>query len=199
MIKKAVMTLIIVVIFSLFGCEQVAKQGLVKRTSTTQESTLKDYSSATDKQKNEGIEMNDKDDMETVITDFLSKNIGEAGYHGQVFSAYTILGQQEGRVMRMYIWALCQEYYLDNGRLGEGSTISLPVALDIQKSGANYKITDYKVPRDGTYYTDDLYRIFPKHIRKHEIFSSDVTYHNQVVKDLESRIKTKAKDYFNLR
>ena len=91
---------------------------------------------------------------------------------------------------------LCEEYYLENGKLRKGGGTSLPMALALQRENHTYRIIDSEIPKTSSY-KGDIERIFPEDIRRTKIFSNDVNYHNQHIKILEDEIKKEAEFYFN--
>ena len=95
------------------------------------------------------------------IEDYLVTNIGISAFGGEVFCAYEPLKTEQGVEGTIYIWALCLEYYLEQGSLIPGSGVSSPVALRIQEKNGHYEVIGHLVPRDGTYYGPDVRAIFP--------------------------------------
>ncbi len=99
---------------------------------------------------------------EEIINDYLIENIGITGFGGEVFCAHELMDAQPGKDGVIYVWALCQEYYLMQGSATDGSGISLPVALQTQQNGNKVEIIGFLIPRDGSYYGPDVREIFPK-------------------------------------
>lgn len=67
-----------------------------------------------------------------------------------------------------YEWVHCSEYVLNNNEIVEISGISVPVKIGYPEYGvSNFDLNlfTYEVPRDGSYYTEDIERIFPKEIQ----------------------------------
>ena len=96
------------------------------------------------------------------IEDYLVTNIGISGFGGEVFCAYEPLNAEQGAEGKIYLWALCLEYYLEQGSLIPGSGVSSPVALRIQEKNGHYEVIGHLVPRDGTYYGPDVRAVFPQ-------------------------------------
>lgn len=99
--------------------------------------------------------------LDDSITDYLVTNIGITSFGGETFCAYELLNAARATEGNIYIWALCLEYYSEQGSLATGSGISLPVALQTQKKNDHTEIIGHLVPRDGTYYGPDVRAIFP--------------------------------------
>lgn len=71
-----------------------------------------------------------------------------------------------------YEWVHCSEYVLNNNEIVEISGISVPVKIGYPEYGvSNFDLSlfTYEVPRDGSYYKEDIERIFPKEIQSNII------------------------------
>lgn len=83
---------------------------------------------------------------------FLSKG-APASFGGTVYCGLDLLGRSaDGRYA--YLWALCEEYYVDGGALKAGSASSLPVRVDTVHAAV-------AVPGSGSRYGKDVRRLFP--------------------------------------
>lgn len=100
--------------------------------------------------------------LEESINDYLATHIGITSRGGDVYCAYELLDAGRATQGKLYIWALCQEYDVEQGSLKTGSGISLPVALQIQEKNGLTEIIGHLVPRDGEYYGPDVRSIFPR-------------------------------------
>jgi len=121
---------------------------------------------------------------------YLEENIWKPNRGGKTFCAYEILGEESGLdIHQYYLWALCKEYYLENSKLREAGGTSLPVAITLQRESNTYKVIGHEVPRNGSFYKEEIERIFPENIRRNKMFSNDVNYHNQHIRVLEDEIK----------
>ena len=102
-----------------------------------------------------------KPEIKSETESYLVANIITANFGGKVFCSYKPLGALDIED-EMYVWALCQEYYLKENVLTEGTGASLPIAIVVK----NGKIIEHKVPRDGSLYSQDIKTIFPKDVQK---------------------------------
>lgn len=67
-----------------------------------------------------------------------------------------------GEIVTVYGFALYQVYTNSNGKLLESSGSHIPVAITFRMdSGGDYHLASYWMPRDGSYYVDDIRRMFP--------------------------------------
>lgn len=111
------------------------------------------------------------------IKDYLASHVGISAFGGKLFCAYEKLGASEDTASpRLFIWALCQEYYGEKS-LDRGSGLSLPVVLFLQKAGSAFTITSSKIPGNGTLYGKDVKTLFPQDTWD-SIFGTDVNIKN---------------------
>jgi len=97
-----------------------------------------------------------------VIKDYLNNNIISPDFGGEVFSAYSLLGRNEEE---LYIWAYTQEFYEDSGDINRATGRSGPLVLLLDDLDEMLLITEHKKPRDGSYYTEDINKLFPPEIQ----------------------------------
>ncbi len=93
------------------------------------------------------------------ILAYLSQNVGSAGFGGQVFSAFQVLGSDASH---LYVWALSQEYYPKDGMLEMGSGVSVPVVLKLELVDGQEKIVGFVLPVDGEGYGASIKVSFPQ-------------------------------------
>lgn len=78
---------------------------------------------------------------------------------------YRILGtKSSGNQTTVYAWVLYKEYSF-NGEPKAEVGVHVPAAVTAKKEGNNYVLTEYWVPRDGSYYADDIKEKFPFYLR----------------------------------
>ncbi|ADU29121.1 hypothetical protein [Evansella cellulosilytica] len=145
----------------LFGCEE-----------TTEESVSNIVISADDAK---------------VIEKYLTEEIMTPNFGGAVFAEYEIL-ETENDVEEIYLWALIQEYYQKGEVIEEGSGMSVPIVLSVRKESQSTKIVSHSLPRDGSYFTDDIKEMFPRHIQN-KIFEYGSEHISKLIKDLEEKVK----------
>lgn len=116
---------------------------------------------------NTRYQMNDKQkelaqSLTGVTDDYLTEKIGKSGFGGKPFCTYKTLDIEETKQgVSEYLFAVCQEYYLIDGHLKEGTGISFPIVLFLQKENQIYKVLGHKIPRDGSQNSHDIDALFP--------------------------------------
>ena len=137
----------------------------------------------------------------TLLDDYLAENIGVAGFGGNVFCAYDLMGMNlQAEKPSLYLWALCQEYYIIDQDLDKGSGISVPVAIYLQKSGDGYIISAHELPVDGEGYGPSIWRLFPENLWPQIFPNQDDNYaaYNQRAERLDNATEQAAKIHFLL-
>lgn len=61
----------------------------------------------------------------------------------------------------VYVWALVESYYIQDGKLIHNSGSSIPYKFILK----NDEIIDYQIPKDGSEYAKSIKKIFPNDIR----------------------------------
>jgi len=130
-----------------------------------------------------------------VIKAFLTHKVGASAYGGTVFSAYQIMGTHKDiQSIKLYLWALVQEYYLNNAALTEGTATSEPVVLFIKMQAGSYQIFDFKDAGEGYQY---LTVNFPPNIQA--LINLPANAYNQRVTQLSNENSSATKAYFGLK
>jgi len=133
------------------------------------------------------------------IEAYLETNIGLSGFGGEVFCDYEPLNAEQGEGDNIYLWAMCLEYYLKQGKLTLGSGISLPVVLQIERINDHYEIVRHLSPGDGSFFGQDVRVSFPKSAWPQIMPESedDISEYNSRAERLEKKIEEKARYYYD--
>ncbi len=108
------------------------------------------------------------------------------------FADIEIMGtKKKGDTTLLYTWVLYQEYGFDGG-LTKGSASHIPTVLTFVSTsdGSGYTLTDYQIPRDGSYYGDDIRKMFPWYLWGKALDSQ------WCLDEQQERIMEKAEVYF---
>jgi hypothetical protein len=89
---------------------------------------------------------------------YLAAHRGFTSRGGEMRCAYKPLGQHGTRV---FVWAVCEELLAEDGRLFDGSAMSLPAAFEITVDSGRPRIVSVEIPEDGSHYGPSIRRIFP--------------------------------------
>ena len=76
--------------------------------------------------------------------------------------------------------------------VSQDSSSSIPYKFVVEKIDEKYVVTDSKIPREGSYYLDDMKNIFPKTIRN----NMDKVHTDGTIERLQLDIKQQIKLYF---
>ena len=92
------------------------------------------------------------------LNGYLAANRGFTSKGGEMRCAYRPLGQSGTKV---FVWAVCSELLAVDGRLIDGSGMSLPAAFKIEVDSGRTRIVGVEEPQDGNRYAPSIRRIFP--------------------------------------
>jgi len=129
--------------------------------------------------------------LANAITTYLDENLLLPNFGGKVFTAHEILG---AKAEEIYVWAYAQEFYKQNNALEKGTGLSCPAVLTIDsQDGKEVKIVDHKLPRDGSFYSQDIKTMFPKKVQD-AIFNIN---QGQTIPELSYQVEERAKKWFD--
>lgn len=124
------------------------------------------------------------------IVSYLEAN-ASTGFDGKAFCEYIDLGNQEiGHLNYQAVRALCQEYYIKDGKLEEGTGRFGPIVIMYKTLQNETNIIGYNSPRDGSFYTEDIKLLFS---------NSEETLKNpesSIIDDLEKKIVDRAMQHY---
>jgi hypothetical protein len=89
---------------------------------------------------------------------YLAAHRGFTSKGGEMRCAYRSVGQSGTKV---FVWAMCSELLAVEGRLIDGSGMSLPAAFEIEIDSGRPRVVGVEVPQDGNRYAPSIRRIFP--------------------------------------
>jgi len=102
--------------------------------------------------------------IEEQLKAYLPK-IGQPAYNGQVFCAHYLYGfdeNKENNLVKVYVWAYCEEYYQENGQLKMGFGVSEPVLVTMEAKDGALVAKSYKEPGNGSLYAPSIKEMFPE-------------------------------------
>lgn len=93
----------------------------------------------------------------------------------------------------VYAWVMDSKYYLENNKLKESSGSSIPYKFNVEKINDEYTVTDFRIPRDGSYYKEDMKNIFPISVR----LDMEKCQIDGTIEKLKMEVLEQAKLYFH--
>jgi len=94
----------------------------------------------------------------------------------------------------IYAWVLEEKYYLENNEIKQDGGSSIPYKFVLVKEDDKFVVTNVKIPRDGSYYADDMKSIFPSSVRK----DMEEIHTDGTIEELNADIQKQIKVYFNI-
>lgn len=137
-------------------------------------------------------------EIKSAIMDYIVKR-GDAEKHhpdAKTFASmrvYLIEEKEQNELYNMYVWVLEEQYYLENNEIKEDSGSSIPHKFVVENIEGKFTVTDVIIPRDGSFYADDMKSIFPSSVRDDmEDIHTDGT-----IEELSSDIQEQVELYFH--
>ncbi len=118
--------------------------------------------------------------LDCAVADYLEKNAAFTSQSGKAFCDYEMLRDSGSE---SYLDILCEEFYLDGGKIYIGSGTAGPAKLTRE----NGQITAIWRPRDGSSYTPDMQANFP----------ADLQGMNPDIEKMEQINRERAKTLYN--
>lgn len=93
----------------------------------------------------------------------------------------------------VYTWILEEAYYENNDTIEQARGSSIPHKIEIEYVNDTYTVINSTIPRDGSYYSDDMKILFPLSVRN----SMNKVYQNGTIERLSLDIQEQVKLYFH--
>lgn len=92
-------------------------------------------------------------------------------FGGKPFCTYKVIDlEKKDNTIKIYVWLLCEEFYVKNNKLIMGTGAEFPSVIVITKENNNYKFINCNISRIPS--EEESLKIFPKSIRKKAIQES---------------------------
>ena len=138
----------------------------------------------------------DEENIEKTIKDYLI-SLEEQNKHydnGKTFISMNIyLISEKSNKTLVYAWIMEEAYYKENNEIKQDSGSSIPYKIELSKENGKYIVTNYEIPRDGSYYARDMKYLFPNSVLK----EMNNVYKDGTIEKLEFSIKEQVKLYFH--
>ena len=82
---------------------------------------------------------------------------------------------------------------MENNEIKQDSSSSIPYMFVVAHNNDEYNVTDSRIPRDGTYYAEDMKNIFPRSVRN----DMDEVYNDGTIEKLEKDIQKQLSLYYH--
>lgn len=138
-------------------------------------------------------------EIEIAIKDYLVQtNDNEPNHYDNEKSfvslrTYLIEEKNSMKLFNVYAWVLEGKYYLEDQEIKNDTSSSIPYMFEVQFINNKYVVTDSRMPRDGSYYENDMKSIFPRSVRN----DMDEAYSDGTIEKLQLDIDHQVKLYFH--
>lgn len=144
------------------------------------------------------VDLHEEEIISGVENYLLEKSDNEPKHHENEKSfvsirTYLIEEKNNHKLYIVYAWVLEEKYYLENNKIKQDSSSSIPYMFVVEHTNDKYKVTDSRIPRDGVYYAEDMKNIFPRSVRK----DMDEVHNDGTIKKLKMDIEKQLNLYFH--
>ena len=130
------------------------------------------------------------------VSTYVLERVGLTSNEGQAFCAYEPLADmhEAGGPVDVYLWVLCQEYYLNGETLELGTGTSMPVVLALEHTGGTYSVVADTIQGEVSPSKELVRAYFPPSAWASVMPNSDqeVVEFNARIDRLESRVREQA-------
>ena len=140
-----------------------------------------------------------KDEIELAITDYLIQKGDSEPKHNDnektfvSMRIYLIEEKERDKHYNIYAWVLEEKHYLENDEIKQDSGSSIPYKFVVKSVDGKFSVTDFKIPRDGSYYSVDMKNIFPDSVRN----DMNEVHNDGTIEKLEMDIQKQLNLYFH--
>lgn len=108
--------------------------------------------------------------MENSIKDYLIKRDEKINHYDNEKSfvamrTYLITENSQNKYY-VYAWVVKEKRYECDGKIISDTASSIPYKFELMKIDDAFIVENYEIPRDGSYYAEDMKRIFPSKVLK---------------------------------
>ena len=107
-------------------------------------------------------------------------------------NVYLLTEIEKEKCWEVDAWVLCETYYQENGTVLQDSGYSIPHKFTVEKRDDEYVVTDVRIPRDGSYYPEDIKDMFSWSVRN----SIEKVHRDGTIDKLSLEIEEKVELYF---
>ena len=104
-----------------------------------------------------------------------------------------LIEEKSEEQINVYAWVLEESYYKQGDEILQNSGSSIPYKFEISKKDNNYEVSNYRIPRDGSYYTEDMKDMFPIDV----YIKISKVHSDGTIEELNASIKKQVNEYFN--
>ena len=140
-----------------------------------------------------------QEEIETAIMNYIIEK-GDNEKHNENAKAFASMRvyltheKEKDKYYDIYAWVLEEKYYLENNEIKQDGGSSIPYKFIVENIDGKFTVTDLVIPRDGSYYADDMKSIFPNSVREDmEDIHTDGT-----IEELNEDIQEQVEEYFNI-
>ncbi len=137
------------------------------------------------------------DSVIKLLNDYVVSNMSDEGYgNSGKFAGIKIFSTEEKSSGHYYVyaWVVESRYSYEAGVLSEINGSSYPCRFEITRENDTFNVLKADIPRDGSYYGEDLDKFFPYYVRE-QIYD---IHEDKNIADVYDDVLDRAKEYYNM-
>lgn len=103
-----------------------------------------------------------------------------------------LIDESDANNVLVYSWILEESYYENEDEIVQENGSSIPYKFVLKSNDSNYEVVSHQIPRDGSYYTEDMKIIFPDEV----LSDMDKVHSDGTIEELKLNIQTQVTRYF---
>lgn len=143
-----------------------------------------------------GVILGVPDASDEIIEAYLIQRIATTSESGPVFCAYEAIApmRQLRDGVEVFLWVVCQEYYLESNMVEEGTGISLPMSLTLAENESVFAVLGSRVPGEISQSEELVHQYFPRSAWRKifPITAHDLEEYNARIERLEAELYQQA-------
>ena len=138
---------------------------------------------------------------EDIVREYLKNNVAVSSFGDEVFCSFEVIGHDmDNTKLSVYLWVLCSELYISDGKIKEGAGVSAPVFIICEEGEGGYEVVKHTVPVDGASYAKSVTDIFPpEYVKKIIPEQLGVEEFNERVAKLSAWNYKQAEDFYGIK
>jgi len=122
------------------------------------------------------------------ILHYLEEEVLDANFEGKIFADFYEFGAREEEA---FIWAYIAEYYIENGKIKQGTALSAPLAIILSTKN---RPLGHRQAGSGRQHKSAILRIFPE--KYHEEILNFTSDSQDIIEQLKKSTEEKSREYF---
>ncbi|MDO5555235.1 MAG: hypothetical protein Q4G09_00845 [Clostridia bacterium] len=140
-----------------------------------------------------------EEELNAAITNYLITKLDNDSKHHEnekgfvSYRTYLMEEKEKNKLYNFYCWVLEEKYYLEDDEIKQDSGSSIPYKFIIEFIDNEFIVIDIEIPRDGTYYSEDMKVMFPEDV----LNNMNKIHDDGTMNSLKADIEKQKNEYFS--